>query len=566
MNHPGSEFTNLAISLRILVVEDSEDDTELMIHMLRKGGLDPEYMRVDNKDDLTSAIGSQQWDVLITDHNMPQFDSYAVLDVVKKTGSDIPVIIVSGSIGEEVAVAAMQAGARDYILKDRMSRLVPAIKRELKEAGVRRAHRQAEDTLYFLANNDSLTGLANRNRLLNALENALLDSRNSGSQHALLYLDLDQFRLINDVCGHAAGDEFLVKIAAQLKKAVSGKDVVARMGGDAFAVLLINCNIDEARTIAEKIRSDIKGTKFVWNGRAFRLGASIGMVPVNAESPEISEIIAAVDMACFAAKDLGRDRIMTISEEDQVQQHQQDMIWTSRIHDAIERNEFRLFSQKIMSLDVSHADCREYLLRLTDGNGGYILPESFLPAAERYNLMPQLDKWVLEHVVAHLPEAGDPRASIRFVNVSGSSLMDDDFCAFVYDKIGSSKVVPLNLCFEITENAVIRQMDKVMTFVKEIKRLGCKFAIDDFGSGMCSLAYLKTLPADFLKIDGSFIAKILDSPIDFSIVSALQRIAQVAHMSTVAECVDRKETLARLRDIGIDYAQGFLIDEPSLIA
>lgn len=555
--------SDLPASVQILVVEDSEDDTDLMIDMLRKAQLNPEYLRVDNPRDLQTALGSRPWDVLITDHNIPQFDSFAVLDIARQFDADIPVIIVSGSIGEEVAVAAMQAGAHDYILKDRMSRLVPAIKRGIKEANVRRAHRQAEDTLYFLAHNDPLTKLANRVGLVSALEESLLDSRRNGTQYALLYLDLDQFRLVNDVCGHAAGDEFLVNVARELKGAVGEKDVVARMGGDAFAILLNNCDIDKAGDIAEQIRASIKATKFTWGEQVFQLGASIGVVPLNAASRNISDVLSAVDVACYAAKDMGRDRIMTISKEDRgVQQHQQEMIWTSRIHDAIERNQFRLFSQKIMSLDVTHADCREYLLRISDGNGGYIYPETFLPAAERYNLMPQVDRWVIKHVIDHLPDAGDPRASIRFVNVSGSSLMDDEFCAFVYDTIGSSKVAPLNLCFEITENAAIRRIDKVMTFVREIKRLGCKFALDDFGSGMCSLAYLKTLPADFLKIDGSFIAKILDSPIDYSIVSALQRIAQVAQMSTVAECVDRESVLARLRDIGIDYAQGFFIEEP----
>ncbi|MDX1378561.1 MAG: EAL domain-containing protein [Anaerolineales bacterium] len=552
-------------AVRLLVVEDSEDDTELILHILRKE-FEVSYTRVEDEQGLRSALSSQTWDVVVTDHNMPQLNSFTSLALVRQTDFDVPVIILSGSIGEELAVKAMQQGAQDYVLKDKMSRLVPAIKRELKEAKNRRAQRAAEEAIRHLAFHDPLTGLPNRNMFTRILEETIQSHQAEGQTHALLYLDLDQFRLINDVCGHVAGDEYLLTVTEHMKSALDEGDVISKMGGDAFAILLRNKGLEAAEELANEIRSSIKDIVHVCHNQVFRISASIGVVLIAGQKVSSAELISAADVACYTAKDNGRDQVVvSSSSKADAYKHREEMVWTARIRDALENNKFVMAAQRIVSLDSTRTDCWEYLLRLRGDNGELILPAQFLPAAERYNLIAQIDKWVVDQVLKHLSKVEDPRTSIRFVNISSSSLMDDEFCEFVYDRVASSKALPFRLCFEITENAAIRRFEQVMAFINETKSLGCKFALDDFGSGMCSLAYLRTLPADFIKIDISFIARILDSPIDYSIVAAIQRISQLANMVTVAEGVERQDVFDRLRSMSIDYAQGYLIGRPEPI-
>ncbi|MFV1993169.1 MAG: diguanylate cyclase domain-containing protein, partial [Acidiferrobacterales bacterium] len=295
--------------IRILVVEDSEDDMILLLRELHRGGFAPRCKRVETQKSMVDALISEPWDLVLTDHNMPGFNSTAAIEVMRELELDTPVIIVSGSIGEEIAVAAMKTGAHDYIMKDNMARLVPAIERELREVEIRRAHRSAEETIRHMAYHDSLTGLTNRHDFEIRLSRAIFSAREQQTEHALLYLDLDQFKIVNDTCGHVAGDELLKQLSIVLHGPVRERDTLARIGGDEFGVLMENCHPEKASEIAEKLLQTVRDFRFSWKKKTFALGVSIGMVIIGNDGKTMSEILSAADMACYAAKDKGRNRI-----------------------------------------------------------------------------------------------------------------------------------------------------------------------------------------------------------------------------------------------------------------
>lgn len=344
--------------LRVLLVEDSEDDAILLLHELQRANLNPVVLRVESGDSMAAALEEQSWDVVVTDHNMPGFSSKEAIEITQKISPDLPVIIVSGSIGEDLAVAAMKMGAHDYIIiKDNLKRLVPAIERELREADMRRSHRIAEATIHHLAYHDHLTGLVNRNEFDRRLNAALDSAKDDDFTHALLYLDLDQFKVINDTCGHQAGDELLSQLAAVLRKLVRGNDVLARLGGDEFGLLLGDCQLDQAKSIAEELRAAIGDFRFIWRDKIFSIRVSIGMVLITKNSHNASEVLSAADIACYAAKDLGRDRVHVYTDEDSdLQRRHTEMQWVSRIKYALEGGQFVLYQQKMRSLNHGN-DC-----------------------------------------------------------------------------------------------------------------------------------------------------------------------------------------------------------------
>ena len=343
----------MAMPLRVLIVEDSEDDTLLIVRELSKGGLVIDHLRVDTPDALQAALYDGAWDMMITDHNLPEFGSEAAIRQVKEAGHDLPIIIVSGSIGEEVAVAAMKSGAHDYIMKDNLSRLVPAVERELREAQNRRQHLAAQKTIEHLAYHDVLTGLYNRaefeRRLTQALKNASADR-----QYALFYLDLDQFKIVNDTCGHLAGDEMLKQVTALLKEPMRGSDILARLGGDEFGVLLENCSLAHAEEVAGRMLQMVEEFRFPWRGKTFSIGVSIGLVMLDSPEQTHTEIMRAADMACYAAKDHGRGRIHVYRPDDaELEQRRGEMEWVSHITNALQGNQFVLHQQRILALDGS---------------------------------------------------------------------------------------------------------------------------------------------------------------------------------------------------------------------
>jgi diguanylate cyclase (GGDEF)-like protein len=554
--------------LRLLLVEDSEDDAMLLLRQIRKGGYAVHSLRVDSAADLDAALAQGGWDLVITDHNLPGFSSEAALALVKGKGLDLPVIIVSGSIGEEVAVAAMKAGANDYIMKDSLARLVPAVERELREAENRRAHRRAQETIQRLAFHDALTGLVNRFEFESRLKRALAVSH-EGLRHALLYLDLDQFKIINDTCGHTAGDSLLRQLAVLLRGPIRDADTLARLGGDEFGVLLNGCSLEDARDVAERILQIIRDFRFVWQHNTFAIGASIGLVMLEDATQTLSDVLRDADMACYAAKEYGRNRVHVFRSDDQaLRRRHGEMKWVARLNGALEADRFELHRQRIDPLGPGGRPHHEFLLRLRDDDGSLVPPGAFIPAAERYNLMPVLDRWVVRNALAHLAglrRAGE-RGEVHFINLSGATLSDDQFAPFVTEQVNAHGIAFANVGFEITETAVISNLAAALDFISRVKALGCPVALDDFGSGLSSFSYLRTIPADYLKIDGRFILAMLDEPMDEAIVEAVNRIGHVAGLKTVAEFVESEALKERLARIGVDYAQGFAVHRPEPVA
>ncbi len=546
--------------LNILIVEDSEDDCSLLVRNLERGGLEVHYRRVDTKPELLEALEETSWAVVITDHVMPSLSSGDVIEVVRETKSDIPVIIVSGSIGEEVAVVAMKAGASDYIMKDNLKRLAPAIEREIKEAKNRKARRRAEDQIKHMAYHDVLTGLANRFQFELALKDLLHSARQQNESHAFLYLDLDQFKIVNDTCGHIAGDELLRQLSLVLKKHVRNKDTLARLGGDEFGILLEYCPLNRAQQIAGELLSEINEFRFSWKGRSFALGASIGLVSISRFSKDVSQIMSQADLACYTAKDLGRNRVYVYLEDDGYLSRQVgDMNWVNRINNALDEDRFIIYQQSIVSLQKGkRLFYREFLIRMLDDSGDIILPGAFIPAAERYNIMPELDRYIINHIFTHLAkQQAHSNGDMAFINLSGVSISDPDLSIYIREKIEEYGIDPKVICFEITETAAIIDLDRASKFISQVKDLGCYFALDDFGSGMSSFSYLNILPVDFIKIDGEFVKDMDENPMNAAIVESINKIGHVAGLKIIGEYAETDAIINQLRLIGVDFAQGY---------
>ena len=416
------------------------------------------------------------------------------------------------------------------------------------------------------ARHDPLTGLINRGEFELRLEQALVSARSGHTQHALCYLDLDQFKIVNDTCGHIAGDELLKQLTVHLQARVRETDTLARLGGDEFGILLEHCPIEEASDTAEVLREVVKKFRFAWQDKVFEIGASIGVVPISTDSGSIVDVLSAADSACYVAKDQGRNRIHVYQSEDKalVQRHG-EMQWVQRVNQALGEDRFRLFFQKVLPLSADENEqYGEILVRMVDEQGKMVLPMAFIPAAERYQMMPAIDRWVLSATLEALSEKTPALADINVcaVNLSGQSLCDDHFLASVVDILCASSINPTQICFEITETAAIANLARAMRFISVLKGMGCRFALDDFGSGLSSFMHLKHLPVDFLKIDGSFVRDMAKDPVDAAMVEAINRIGHVMGIRTIAEAVENEAILTRLRDLGVNYAQGTIIARP----
>jgi diguanylate cyclase (GGDEF)-like protein/PAS domain S-box-containing protein len=687
-------------AIDVLVIEDVEDDAELVLLRLRQAGYTPRHIRVQSAATVETALRQQPWDIVISDYAMPSFSGLEALRIVRAFDCDLPFILVSGTVGEEFAVEAMRSGANDYILKDNLTRLVPAIDRELREAEDRRKHRQAEKALYeereralvtlhsigdgvittdrdglvdyvnpvaenisgwthgeargrpltevlpliseasrqpmpspaqaclrsgnvvsleenvllvnrrgeefhiedsaapifnredevigvvlvfhdvtqerrmarqisWQATHDSLTGLSNRGEFDTLLAELIEDSANSQHQHALLYLDLDQFKVVNDTCGHSAGDELLKELSQLLLRHLPENANLARLGGDEFGVLLDNSNIDQSRKIAERILRVVESFQFRWENSSFDISVSIGLVPISGDGITPSFALSAADVACFVAKESGRRRIHVYQEGDaEHTRHHSEMQWVSRINQAMKENRFELFRQAIVPLQGDSRELHyELLIRLREADGSLVPPGLFIPSAERYNLMNSLDRWVIETAFQYYDQLRqyepDTAARTRFsINLSGASFNDDSLYAFIRTQLENYSVPTAQICFEITETAAVFNLENASRFIRNMKDMGCRFALDDFGSGLSSFAYLKNLPVDFLKIDGSFVKDMVTDAMDSAIVSAINQVGHVLGIKTIAEFVENDAILARLRDLGVDYAQGYGVGKP----
>ena len=429
--------------------------------------------------------------------------------------------------------------------------------------------RELNRRLSYHASHDMLTGLVNRREFEHRLERALKSAKAQESSYALCYLDLDQFKIINDTCGHAAGDTLLSQLGDQLKSKIRWRDTLARMGGDEFGVLLESCTLDEAVQSAEVLRQAIQDYKFVWDEHTFRLAVSIGVVPITAENDDLASLLSAADSACQAAKEAGRNRIHSYEKNDiDLLRRRREIQWAARINSALEEGRFELFRQVIRPLQVPDNGAHyELLLRMRDENGALISPGIFISAAERYGIIPNIDRWVVEHAFTWLISAADERERLAVcsINLSGQSLGDDKFLPFVIDQFKSTGLDASKICFEITETAAIASYSQANRFINALKELGCLFALDDFGTGLSSFGYLKHFPVDFLKIDGSFVKEILHDPIDREMVRSINEIGHLTGKKTIAEFAENVEIINMLRSMGVDYAQGFGVSEPERI-
>jgi diguanylate cyclase (GGDEF)-like protein/PAS domain S-box-containing protein len=428
------------------------------------------------------------------------------------------------------------------------------------------SHRKkTEERLHYQSSHDGLTGLVNRREFERRAEALLASKVHDKSEHALCYIDLDQFKVVNDTCGHAAGDEMLRQLGAVLKNVVKASDTLARLGGDEFGVLITNCSIDRAHQLASLIKSAIQDYQFIYEEQSFRVSASIGLVSIVGLGNTLSRLLKNADAACYMAKDSGRNRIHVshINDEDLTQRHG-EMQWVNRIQKALAENRFCLYAQSIESLKNHTKIHYELLIRMQDEQGGIILPGAFLPAAERYNLIVQVDLWVIDNAFSLLEETPTFLDNVDFIsiNLSGHSLTDESVLEFIVSKLNQHKVDGNKFCFEITETAAISNLLQAENFINELKKFGCQFALDDFGSGLSSFGYLKNLPVDYLKIDGIFVKDILEDKIDYAMVKSINEVGHIMGMQTIAEFVENDEIKHMLRELGVDYAQGYGIHKP----
>ena len=417
------------------------------------------------------------------------------------------------------------------------------------------------------ARHDPLTGLLNRKEMESRLEHALTSAKSFKREHALLYVDLDQFKVVNDTCGHQAGDDLLRQVSGQLGVNLRHRDALGRLGGDEFAVLLENCSLNQAQQIAESIKKSVEEFRFIWDEKVFKIGASIGVVSIDENSVDMTQILSDADAACYGAKEAGRNRVQLHSPDDaQLASQRRQMHWVTNINQVLDENRFRLYFQRIQPLGQATKKSHwEVLLRMIDEDKELVLPGVFLPAAERYDLMQKIDRWVLRSTLSLL--SGAPIKEFESmpyvaINLSGRSLSDEQFLSFVDQQFESFTVPASHVCFEITETAAIANFVKAREFIKAMRKRGCRFALDDFGSGMSSFGYLKSLTVDYIKIDGSFVRNINHDIVDLAMVESINRIGSLMEIETIAEFAESDEIIAKLHQIGVDYAQGFGVQHP----
>lgn len=467
--------------------------------------------------------------------------------------------------GGELAIDSTAAPIRD---RDGTLISVVLVFRDVTES------RQLSRQLSYQARHDDLTGLLNRREFERQLEDAIDTAREEDLTHVLCYMDLDQFKIVNDTCGHGAGDELLKQLADLLRQQVRTSDVLARLGGDEFGLLLLQCPFDRARHIAEELRDLIAEFRFSWQDRTFTVGTSIGLVTIDAHTQALAHVLGAADAACYAAKDKGSNFIQVYQSDDvDLARQRGERQWVARIKQALVEDRFVLFGQEIAPISARRDGVQqkrhcEILVRLKDEQGNIVPPMNFIPAAERYGLMPQVDRWVVQSFLRQYRSffhSRDQQQSDRVftINLSGASMSDDRFWQFLEAQLVSHPIDPKNLCFEITETAAIANLRKVTKFINKLKQLGCRFALDDFGSGMSSFTYLKTLPVDYLKIDGSFIKNITSNAIDRVMVESFIDISHTIGIQTIAEYVENRETIVELIDLGADFTQGHGISKPA---
>ncbi len=425
--------------------------------------------------------------------------------------------------------------------------------------------------LEYLAIHDALTGLANRRQFQMRMDEALSRASHEGLHHVLMFIDLDQFKVINDTSGHAAGDMFLRTLADAFKGLIRQGDTLARLGGDEFGLLLEECDLDDGLELASTIRDTVRDFRFSWEGSEFSVGVSIGVVPMSGESPSVAALLSAADAACYSAKDSGHNRVRVYRPNDTaLMRRQGDMRWIAQIHQALKEDRLQLYYQILQPISgAKDAGVHmEILLKMVDLKGKIIPPGAFMPAAERAGLTTEIDRWVVSRVFDWLTEHHDGGRALGLcsINLSGHSLGDKHFLEFLLGEFERNPVKPRHVCFEVTETAAIANLNNANRLFTTLSKMGCRFALDDFGTGMSSYGYLKTLPVEYLKIDGSFVKDIVTNPVDLAMVKSINDIGHVMGKKTIAEFVESEAILEKLKALRVDYAQGYFINREAPIA
>jgi len=428
------------------------------------------------------------------------------------------------------------------------------------------AQSKSSEKLVYLTRHDALTGLPNRIEFESKVKRAVTLARKSSNEYVLCFLDLDQFKVVNDTAGHMAGDEMLKQLSVILQNHIRKSDTLARLGGDEFGLLIENCDLSTAKGKVQDILELIDDFRFQWDNCVFRVSASVGMAIIDQHSRSYIDLLKQTDIACYAAKNSGRNRLHVYQEQDENLVEQSDqMLWVPKINEALEKDRFKLYAQAIMPTDTSDGCINfEVLIRLQDSENNIIPPGAFLPTAERYNLITKIDYWVIQNTFAWLQKNRkkiDPHCHFS-INLSGQSLGDENVLYFITDLLGKNLIPTSMIHFEVTETMAISNLKSAKHFIQKVRALGCGVSLDDFGSGLSSFGYLKNLDVDTLKIDGIFVRDILDDPIDAAMVEAINTIGHVMGLKTVAEFVENEHIARKLIEIGVDYLQGYGIGKP----
>lgn len=495
---------------------------------------------------------------LVNEATRQEVDSivYECLQRKQTVSFDFPTLLLCKD-GKEYAIENSAAPISDH-----SGKIVGAVLVFRNITHIRNLSKKME----YQSTHDSLTGLINRREFEQQLKQAVLSAREQNHQHALCYIDLDQFKIVNDTCGHIAGDQLLRELAKLMPHSIRASDCLARLGGDEFGLLMFDCPLKQAIKVADALKVAIKEFHFSWDKKTFEIGASIGLVPINRDSGSLQDILRCADASCYLAKDTGRNRVHVYTPDDaELTKRHGEMQWLPRIQLALEQGRFQLALQTIRATRANPAlPHKEILIRMRDEDGTIVPPMSFIPAAERYDVMATLDRWVISTSLSLMQTELSSAAAdcVYNINLSGQTLCDPDIADFIASQIELHNINAQHICFEITETAVIANLSIAIDFINKMKAIGCLFALDDFGSGLSSFSYLKKLPVDFIKIDGEFVRDILSDPMDRAIVTAINNIGHEMGLQTVAEYVENASTLALLTEIGVDFVQGYGIEHP----
>ena len=546
--------------LRVLIVEDSENDTLLLVHTLRRAGFDPIFERVDTPDAMARALTSSSWDIVISDYTMPRFDGVSALRVLKQQELDVPFILVSGSIGEELAVAAMKAGAHDYVMKDNLQRLGSAITRELREAEIRREHKRSEERLRYLARYDPLTGLPNRNFLYDRLADELLSRERKGEPVALMILNFDHFREINNTMGHQTGDLLLQQVAPRLQKDVGGCEAIARLAGDQFAIVLPAADERAAVLAAEAVLRSLE-SPFLIGDLTLAAGASIGIAvfPKHAADPDM--LLRRADVALHLAKEAGSSYTVYAPERDSYSPERLALM--AELHHGITGGQLFLNYQPKLDLRTGRISGVEALARWRHPKRGLIPPDQFIPMAERTGSIKSLTMWAIRTALMQSKSWCEQGFDVPVaVNLSVRTLQDPTFPDQMINLLENSQVKPDQLELEITESSIMSDPLHTIDILRRIHDLGIELSIDDFGTGYSSLSYLRKLPVGSVKIDQSFVRELMIDENQAVIVRATIDLGRNLGLRVIAEGVENRSVLDRLASWGCDQAQGYFISKP----